>query len=414
MLNLILKAMKTKNTKWIATTLLLAVISIAIALPANAQRRRSDEGRTENPVRKDNRSVRNTVQKKSTFKDHDSGSRDSKSTSVRREREIKRDVQQKSTESPSRNTSDVKRTVRKSDETVRRPEPESRAPSTRNDNQILNTRSREKSVERKAPGTGRDYRNEPQTRVNRNNPGREEMREQSRTRDNRGSVSTRADRRNLPDNPTLTRRNSATRAQTIYKLDDNDKRYRANSNYKGSNEHWSNSYRSKNNHYRNFDKNFYRNYNYGKYNHWDHRWENYRWNHHSWIDYYHGYHPYSYKFHRHYFHHPTFGHVIRRFVHRPDVFFHNNHRFYCYDGHFFRYFRGVGYVLVDIPFGMVFSYLPHDYDRVFINGYLYFRVGNLFFEYSDYGYRLVHYPERYFAYSDDFYHEGYVFDDILY
>ena len=73
--------------------------------------------------------------------------------------------------------------------------------------------------------------------------------------------------------------------------------------------------------------------------------------------------------------------------------------------------RGIGYVLVDLPYGLTFSYLPHGYETVYINGYLYFRVGNLFFEYSDYGFQLVHYPERYYAFDNDYHNDGYYFDE---
>jgi hypothetical protein len=58
---------------------------------------------------------------------------------------------------------------------------------------------------------------------------------------------------------------------------------------------------------------------------------------------------------------------------------------------------------------MTFEYLPNDYERVYVNGYLYFRVGNLFFEHTNYGFQLIHYPERYFAFNDDYRHEGFRF-----
>jgi len=85
-----------------------------------------------------------------------------------------------------------------------------------------------------------------------------------------------------------------------------------------------------------------------------------------------------------------------------------------YDGHFFRYHRGIGYVLADMPYGIVFEHLPMSYERVYINGYLYFRVGNLFFEMTNYGFRLVHYPERYFAYDDGYHNDGYYYEDDYY
>ena len=163
--------------------------------------------------------------------------------------------------------------------------------------------------------------------------------------------------------------------------------------------------------YNHSDRKYYGNYNYYKQKHWDRNWEHYRWNDRSWRDYYRGYNPYSYRYHRYYYHHPHYGHVIRRFDVRPAVFYHDHNRYYCYNGHFFRYHSGIGYILVDLPYGFTFEYLPGDYyERVYINGYLYFRVGNLFFEATNYGYRLIHYPERYYAYEDSYQRPGFHFD----
>jgi hypothetical protein len=189
-----------------------------------------------------------------------------------------------------------------------------------------------------------------------------------------------------------------------YNHNTNDARYNTSKEYRGSNKYWSPEYRtdSKNN------KKYHGSYNYN-YNHWDRNWENYRWNHNSWRNYYGYYNPYTYRNHRYYYHHNYYGHVIRKFVHKPQIYIHNHNRYYCYDGYFFRYRSGVGYILVDVPFGMVFEYLPNNYERVFINGYLYFRVGNLFFERTNYGFLLVHYPERYYAYNNGYRMEGYRF-----
>ena len=71
-------------------------------------------------------------------------------------------------------------------------------------------------------------------------------------------------------------------------------------------------------------------------------------------------------------------------------------------------------MLVDVPFGVVFNGIPNGYERVYINGYLYFRVGNLFFEFTNNGFQLVHYPERYYAYDEGYLNEGYYFGDDLY
>jgi len=195
-----------------------------------------------------------------------------------------------------------------------------------------------------------------------------------------------------------------------YNHNSEDARYKPNKEYKGSNKNWSSDFRTdnRNNHHSA------KKYNYNKYNHWDRNWEGYRWNSNSWRNYYGFYNPYSYRNNKYYYHHNYYGHVIRKFDYRPQIYVHNHTRYYSYDGYFFRYRSGVGYVLVDIPFGMAFEYLPNDYERVYVNGYLYFRIGNLFFEYSNYGYQLVHYPERYFAYNDGYRSEGFRFNDMNY
>jgi hypothetical protein len=195
-----------------------------------------------------------------------------------------------------------------------------------------------------------------------------------------------------------------------YNLNSEDSRYKPNREYKGSNKYWSSDFRTENKN----SNHSHGNQNYNNYKHWDRNWEGYRWNHDSWRNYYGYYNPYSYRNHKYYYHHNYYGHVIRRFVNRPQIYVHNHVRYYCYDGYFFRYRSGVGYVLVDIPFGMTFEYLPGDYERVYINGYLYFRVGNLFFENTNYGFQLVHYPERYFAYNDSYRSEGFRFIDMNY
>jgi hypothetical protein len=65
-----------------------------------------------------------------------------------------------------------------------------------------------------------------------------------------------------------------------------------------------------------------------------------------------------------------------------------------------------------MPFGMTFEYLPADYESVYINGFLYFRVGNLFFERTGFGFSLVHYPERYYTYNDGYSSQGFRFNDM--
>lgn len=222
-------------------------------------------------------------------------------------------------------------------------------------------------------------------------------------RENRSSVHSNNASSNNSENSARSGRVSGVTNRERYHLNDNDERYRVNSNYRGSNNNWTPELRGN---YKSNKGNLKSGYNY----HWENSWEHYRWNHNSWKNYYSYYDRYSYRHHKNYYHHPYYGHVIRRFINRPTIFIHNHNRYYSYDGHFFRYRPGVGYILVDIPFGMTFEYLPDDFERVYINGYLYFRVGNLFFENTRTGYQLVHYPERYFAYDNDFCNEGFSFE----
>lgn len=179
----------------------------------------------------------------------------------------------------------------------------------------------------------------------------------------------------------------------------NNNNYSPGKNSKGNPGHWSSKSVKRYCPSGHINRNFYPKHKHSSSKHWDKHWESYHWNVNSWADYYNGYHPYSYKFHKYYYVHPEYGHVIRKFQHRPEYFVHKNVKYYNYNGHLFRYFKGVGYVLTDIPYGMVFQKLPAGYERVYINGYLYFRVGNLFFEMNPYGYSLVHYPEKYLAFE---------------
>lgn len=208
-------------------------------------------------------------------------------------------------------------------------------------------------------------------------------------------------------NKPATPRARAEHNRTVYRVNSRDNRYKPVKNFKGNNNHWTARQAAYHIHHSNRDADFYRHYDHRKYRHWDPVWENYLWNVNSWRDYYSGYHPQSYSFHKHYFYHPAYGHVIKKFNYKPAYFVHNNIRYYNYNGHFFRKFKGVGYVLIDMPYGLSFKKLPAGYERVYVNGFLYFRVGNLFFESNPHGYALIHYPERYFALDGDFYNGGY-------
>ena len=308
-----------------------------------------------------------------------------------------------------------------------------------NNKKVENTRSASKSnIEKKSanrdgakksPATSRTVKNYSDVKRNTPQAAKEMKKEVSRTadyiRENKGQKEPVVANRELPRRTTgystETRSSNkkanynSSRSETKgnserYNLNANDVRYKTTREYKGSDKYWSSD--SRNGNMKNYQSN--QKYNYNKYNHWDRNWENYRWNHNSWMNYYGYYNPYSYKYNKYYYHHSYYGHVFRKFEYRPQIYIHNHIRYYCYDGYFFRYRSGVGYILVDMPYGMSFEYLPNNYERVYVNGYLYFRVGNIFFENTNYGFQLVHYPERYYAFNDGYCVEGFRFNDMNY
>jgi hypothetical protein len=367
-----LKVMKTRFT--LIAPILVFTFLLTITFSADAQRRStrsdavkqsSEQENSTNDNKKQN-AVRNSEQKTKATETSSSGRR----TSV-----------QENKPAPSVNTP--------TPETRRR---ENSLPQERKVNQRTTTRPDERAgtVKRRTPETNRTgVRKAPA-------PDRRES-----SREN-GTI-----RNNRPNNAAATPRARKEHNRTIYRVDSKDNRYTPAREFKGNKSNWSAGYAVNHVHYHKRGDNFYRDYDHRRYVHWDRSWETYRWNVNSWRDYYSGYHPYSYRYHKHYFYHPGYGHVIRRFSYKPVYFVHNNVRYYSYNGHFFRHFRGVGYVLADMPYGLVFQRLPDNYERVFVNGYMYFRVGNLFFENHPHGFALIHYPERYFALDDDYYNGGY-------
>ncbi len=393
--------MKTNKIKLLATMVTLAAVIITTANPAAAQRRQSKNERTETRVQRsgDRRSVNQNQVQHSTRKseNHKSASK----SEIKRNTQRREDISKGTSSSSSR--SQQQRIVREN-----RTSSDRGGANSRNDirvrTEVINTAPQRS--ERSSTGNRENQRDRNSSVIvnsNHNNTqrgGRDAYRS--------GSQKTTSDN--------LERRTTGVKSRDhheIYRIDRNDKRYTPTRDYRGSKQVWTENRRPGNMNYNRRDRDYYKNYNYWNHKHWDRNWERYRWNFYSWRDYYHGYNPYSYRYDRYYYHHPVYGHVIRKFVYRPNVFIHNHYQYYCYDGHFFRYLRGVGYVLVDIPFGIVFNELPYEYERVYINGYLYFRVGNLFFEMTDFGFQLVHYPERYYSFDNGYINEGYYFGDDL-
>lgn len=379
--------MKPMKFRLLATIITLAAVITAATTPANAQRRSTSDSKNGNKVETPRTDRKTNIEKKSTFREN-AKEPQAANHSVNSSREVNR-----------HNSAAVKETKRENVRTATRSNENSKNKSDRsvseNKSNQINNYDRERTENRTNSVTKERKSNQDKSVANAAEMPR---RSTSYSTDNKRSN----ENERYNSNRAVTTNNSEK-----YNLNSNDSRYKPNRDYKGSDKYWSSDFRKENrnnNHYNGHQ-------NFNNYKHWDRNWEGYRWNDNSWRNYYSYYNPYSYRNDKYYYHHHYYGHVIRRFVYEPQIYIHNHIRYYCYDGYFFRYRRGVGYVLVDIPFGMAFEYLPNDYDRVFINGYLYFRVGNLFFEHTNYGFQLVHYPERYFAYDDGYNNEGFRFND---
>ncbi|MFA5330007.1 MAG: DUF6515 family protein [Prolixibacteraceae bacterium] len=97
----------------------------------------------------------------------------------------------------------------------------------------------------------------------------------------------------------------------------------------------------------------------------------------------------KYNRNRVYFEHPRYGRVYHRFDHNPVVFRHNHDNYYYYGNHFYTYRRGIGYCVIEPPHNVFFRDLPFGCDRVNINGKVFFRNGDLFFQLSPRGYAIV-------------------------
>lgn len=382
--------MKTLNKKIFTAFLIVATIT-ALSFSSFAQRRSSQNKTAKPRVERNENSRRKSIREKSTFKKQDTKRRTPKESTIRAKRSPRSEnrgylrstnppgkkAAKETTVSRSRSQNERKLSRAASAGTIH--ESRNERPNDRinpGDKSLINNNRNPKTIS-------------PKKRVNVN-----------RSSDNRYANSTRNRTSRKTEKPAV--RSDTKKYRETYRLDKNDKRYQTRKNYNGSKRYWNSKRAHNRRHYTKYNNNFYRKYDYKRDKHWDRKWERYRWNLNSWIDYYNDYHPYSYRFHRHYYHHPRFGHVIRNFSHRPLSFMYNHQRYYCHNGHFFRYFRGIGFVLTEMPFGILFEHLPSEYERVYINGFLYFRIRNLFFEMTPNGFLLVHYPERYFAYNTGF------------
>lgn len=96
--------------------------------------------------------------------------------------------------------------------------------------------------------------------------------------------------------------------------------------------------------------------------------------------------------HKNYSHHPKYGKVYQRFDHNPLVFRHSHGNYYYSGNNFYSYRKGIGYYVVEPPRHAYFRDLPFRCERVYANGQVYFRNGDLFFSYSPRGYVIVPSP----------------------
>lgn len=93
-----------------------------------------------------------------------------------------------------------------------------------------------------------------------------------------------------------------------------------------------------------------------------------------------------------YYEHPRYGRVYQRFDCNPVVFHHDHDNYYYYGDHFYTYRRGIGYCVTEPPRHVYFRTLPVDCERVHVNGHIFFRNGDLFFQLSPRGYAIVPAP----------------------
>jgi len=95
---------------------------------------------------------------------------------------------------------------------------------------------------------------------------------------------------------------------------------------------------------------------------------------------------------RDYYDHQRYGRVYQRFDRDPYVFNSDRGNYYYYGNHFYNYRRGIGYCMIDPPRNIYFRQLPFDCERIDMDGEVFFRNGDLFFQLSPRGYVIVPSP----------------------
>jgi hypothetical protein len=90
--------------------------------------------------------------------------------------------------------------------------------------------------------------------------------------------------------------------------------------------------------------------------------------------------------------HNRYGNVVLRFAIAPVVIRHTYGDYYFSDGDYYRFYPEVGYVMVDAPNSLYFSYVPENCQRVSHHGGEYYTNGDMCFVKSRKGFRLVNAP----------------------
>lgn len=109
--------------------------------------------------------------------------------------------------------------------------------------------------------------------------------------------------------------------------------------------------------------------------------------HHS---YRHFYNDYGHNCYRH----NRYGNVVLRFAVAPLIIRHPYGDYFYSDGDYYRFYPEVGYVRVDAPNSLYFSYVPENCQRVSHRGGEYYTNGDVCFVRSRRGFRLVNTPAR--------------------
>ncbi len=103
--------------------------------------------------------------------------------------------------------------------------------------------------------------------------------------------------------------------------------------------------------------------------------------------------PYFYNNYGHScYHHTRYGDVVMRFASEPLVIRYRNGKYFYSEGYYYRFYPEIGFVVVNPPSSVYFSYIPDNCRRVSHHGNVYYSNGDLCFERHRKGFRLVKAP----------------------